>query len=102
MTDSPPGFSIPSLALPHEDPGELTRILKEFTDAYPSSDPIIQGLIVQAAMARVEIGRLERIRATVRTEKVRTALLFWEQGNEDQVETYLQQFNRHPPSALVG
>ena len=102
MTDSPSGFSIQSLALPHEDPGELTRTLKEFTDAYPASDPIIQGLIVQAAMARVEIRRLERIRATVRTEKVRTALLFWEQGNDDQVETYLQQFNRHPPSALVG
>src|SRR5258707_15527178 len=77
MPDSPPGFSIESLALPHEDPGELTRILKEFTDAYPASDPIIQRLIVQAAMARVEIRRLERIRATVRTDKVRTALLFW-------------------------
>ena len=102
MPDSPPGFSIESLALPHEDPGELTRILKEFTDAYPTSDPIVQGLILQAVMALVEIRRLERIRATVRTEKVRTALLFWEQGNEDQVETYLQQFNRHPPSALVG
>ena len=62
----------------------------------------MQGLILQAVMALIEIRRLERIRATVRTEKVRTALLFWEQGNEDQVETYLQQFNHHPPSALVG
>src|SRR5258707_3873827 len=80
MPDSLPDFSIESLALPHEDPGELTRILKEFTDAYPASDPIIQGLVLQAVIARVEIGRLQRISATVRTAKVRTALRFCEQS----------------------
>src|SRR4029077_10504429 len=86
----------------NEDPSEFRRLYSEWTRAYPSSDPIVQGLIIQAVMAQIEIRRLERIRATVRTDKVRTAVLFWERNQEDTVARYLQQFNIHPPSALVG
>jgi hypothetical protein len=97
-----PGLPIEANALPDDDALEHRRLYNEWKSAYPNSDPIVQGLILQAVLALVEIRRLERVRATVRTEKVRTALLFWEQENEDHVERYLQQFNIHPPSALVG
>src|SRR3954454_4638238 len=96
------GLSIETITLPDEDPLEHRRLYNDWKRAYPSNDPIVQGLILQAVMARVEIRRLERIRATVRTDRVRTALLFWERNNEDTVAKYLNHFNIHPPSALVG
>ena len=102
MSESPPAFSIDVLTLPHEPPDEHAQLIKEWTDAYPNTDPIVQGLILQAVMALIEMRRLARIRATVQTDKVRTALLFWERNQEDTVERYLQLFNFHAPSALVG
>ena len=102
MTECPLSFSTVNLTLPHEDPGEHARLFREWTTAYPSRDPIVRGLVLQAVMALIEIRRLERVRATVRTDKVRTALLRWERHQEDTVERYLQRFNFHAPSALVG
>ena len=102
MTTSPLGFSIDALTLPNEDPSEHRRLYNEWMSAYPNSDPIVQGLILQAVMALIETRRVERIRATVRTDKIRTADLFWERRQEDTVERYLQRFNFHAPSALVG
>jgi hypothetical protein len=96
------GLPIEACALPDDDLLAHQQLYNDWKAAYPSTDPIVQGLVLQAVMALIEIRRLERVRATVRVEKVRTALLFWEQENEDHVERYLQQFNIHPPSALVG
>src|SRR4029077_11241089 len=93
---------IEATALPDDDLLAHQQLYNDWKAAYPSTDPIVQGLVLQAVLALIEIRRLERIRATVRTEKVRTALLLWEQTSEDDVATYLYQFNRHPPSALVG
>ena len=85
----------------HEVPGEHARIFKEWTTAYPSSDPVVRGLILQAATALIEMHRLARIRETVRREKVRTAVLLWERDQEDIVARCLESFNDHAPSAHV-
>ena len=51
MTVSPSAFSIESLTLPHEDPGEHRRIYDQWMTAYPGGDPIEQGYIDQAVTA---------------------------------------------------
>jgi hypothetical protein len=50
MVESPLNFPLETLALPHEDPGVPERPFKEFDDAYPGSDPIALGLILQAVL----------------------------------------------------
>ncbi len=101
MAESPLNFPLETLALPHEDPGEPARLFKQFSDAYPGSDPIAQGLILQAVLALIELRRLARIRATIRTEKVRTAVLFWHQRQADTVSAHLKHFDVDPREAVV-
>jgi hypothetical protein len=101
MTVSAPGF-IAMLTLPHEDPLEHAQLWNDWTTAYPNRSPIEQGYIEQAVTALIEKRRIERIRATVRTQKVRTAVLDWERAQEDTVAQWLDKFNDHCPSALVG
>ena len=101
MTESNSDVSIEALTLPHEDPLENSRLYSEWTTGYPCSSPIERGLIHQAVVALIEKRRLERARATLRRQKVRTAVLFWEQAQEDTVAHYLGQFNLDAPSALV-
>ena len=101
MTESLLGSSTEMHTLAHEDPGEHARIFQEWTTAYPSSDPVVRGLILQAVTALIEMDHLARIRATVRREKVRTAVLLWERDQEDTVARCLDQFNDHAPTALV-
>jgi len=102
MTFSHSDFSIEMFTLPHEDPLDHARLFSEWTAAYPYSTPIERGLIHQAAVALMERRRIERTLATLRTQKVRAALLNWERAQEDDVATWLDRFNVHPPSALVG
>ena len=49
----------------------------------------------------LELRRLACARTTLRTQKVRTAVLDWECAEEDNVAGCLAQFNDHTPSALV-
>jgi len=102
MTVSHLDFSIETLTLPHEDPLEPARLFSEWMAAYPCSIPIERGLIHQAAVALMEKRGIERALATLRRQKVRTAVLDWERAQEDNVATWLDRFNDHPPSALVG
>jgi len=101
MTDSHSDDSIEMLTLPHEDPLMHSQLFREWMTAYPCSTPIERGLIHQAAVALMEKRRLERVRATLRTQKVRAALLNWERAQEDNVATWLDWFDDHPGSALV-
>ena len=93
MTIFPLGFSIDALALPHEDPSEPRRLYSEWMSAYPGSGPIEQGLIQQAVVALIEKRRIERLRATRRTERVRTAGRYWDRAQEDHVAYALNLFN---------
>jgi hypothetical protein len=102
MTVSHLDCSMETLTLPHENPLEHARLFGEWTTAYPYSTPIERGLIHQAAVALMEKRRIERVRATLRTQKVRAALLNWERAQEDDVATWLDRFNASPGSALVG
>ena len=102
MTVPDARFSIEALTLPHEDPCAPAQIVHEWATAYPDPDPIEQGYIDQAITALIEKRRIERIRATARTQKVRMAVLEWERAQEDLVADWLDEFNHHCPSALVG
>ena len=101
MTVSDPGFALEALTLPHEDPGEIAGLFSELTAADPSRDPLARHLVLQAVVAQLEIRRLMRIQATVRTEKVRTALLFWHQRQADTVTGHLKHFDVNPREAVV-
>ena len=94
--------SIETLALPHEDPREHARLVQEWTTAYPDPTPVESGLIDQAVRALVELQRLARTRATLRTQKVRTARRDLERDQEDTVAQWRDKFNGDCPSALVG
>ena len=87
--------------VPLDDPGERERLLSEWMAAYPGSDPIARGYIDQAVDALIDRRRLERIRATVRGDKVRTAGLFWERIQQDTVARDLHLFNTDPGAGLV-
>ena len=102
MTVSPAGVSIETLTLPHEDPLEHRLLLDEWLTAYPCCSPIERGFLDQAVGALIEMRRIARVRAALRTDKVRTAVLFWERTQEDNVQRHLLHFNVHPPTALVG
>ena len=54
----------------------------------------------QAVVALIEKHRIERIRATVRTERVRTAVLYFERRQEDDVARCLSMFNETCDDAL--
>ena len=102
MTETPSGVSIETPRTDLEDPGERVQLLNEWLADYPNRSPIEQGLIDQAIDALIARRCMERVRATVRAEKVRTADLFWERTQQDIVARYLRQFGTHAPSALVG
>jgi len=85
MTLSDPGFSIEQLTLPHEDAAENRRFYNQWIAAYPSRDPIVRGFVQQAVVAQLEKRRLERSRAALRAERVRTAVLYYEREQEDDV-----------------
>jgi hypothetical protein len=67
----------------------------------PPADPE-QVWTLQAQDAAREINRCRRLRATIRSEKARTALRRWEMAEEDYVTRYHFQFNESPPSAIYG
>ena len=102
MNETPSGVSIETPRTVPEDPGERVRLLNEWLAFFPNRNPIEQGLIDQAIDALIARRWMERVRATVRAEKVRTADLFWERTQQDIVARYLRQFGTHAPSALVG
>ncbi len=71
--------------MPHEDAAENRRFYERWVAAFPSRDPIVRGFIQQAVVAQLEKRRLERVRAGLRTERVRTAVLYYERDQEDEV-----------------
>jgi hypothetical protein len=97
-----PDCSFGVLALPHEDPLEQAHLWSEWTAAYPECTPIERGYVKHAVTALIEKERIALTRATLRTQKVRTAVLDWERAQEDTVAYWLNRFNDHPGSALVG
>jgi len=93
MTLSDPGFSIETLTLPHEDLAEHRRLYNQWITAYPCSNPIVRGFVQQAVVAQMEKRRLERVRAALRAERVRTAVLYFERRQEDDVARCLYMVN---------
>ena len=101
MTETTLSDSTQTPTVPLDDPGERERLLSEWMAAFPGSDPIAQGYILQAVDALIDRRRVERVRATVRGDKVRTAGLFWERNQEDTVTHDLRLFNTDPGAGLV-
>jgi hypothetical protein len=102
MTVAHTGFSLETLTLPHEDSAEHRRLHDEWMTAYPCRGPIERGFLQQAVVARIEKRRVERIRATMRTQKVRTAVLFFDRKQEDDVAKCVEHFNVHSCSAIAN
>ena len=88
-----PSFSLETLTLPHEDPAEHRRLENEWMTAYPCSGPIEKGFLRQAMVAELEKRRMERARATVRAERVRTAVLDFDRQQEDEVARCVDLFS---------
>ena len=98
MTLSDSGFScsVEALALAQEDPAELGQLYSEWMTAYPCTDPIERCSIEQALTALSEKRRSERLRATLRTDRCRTAELFFErEQEEDRLNVVLPMFNQN-------
>jgi len=92
MTIPYAGFSIERLTLPNEDAAEHRRLYDEWMAAYPCRGPIERGFVQHAVVALLEKDRIERVRTTVRTERVRTAVLDFERWQEDEVARCLDLF----------
>jgi hypothetical protein len=102
MTLSHSDFSIETLTLPHEDPLEHASLFNAWLRAESPGGLRERALIEQAVRALIEKRRLERIRAATRTQTVRTAVLYFDRKQDDDVAKCLHHFNVHCPSALVG
>ena len=102
MVEFSPDGSFGLLTLPHENALEQAHLWSQWLAAYPDCTPIECGYRNHAFTALVEKQRIAQARATLRTQKVRTAVLDWEQDQEDRVADWLDSFNDHCPSALVG
>jgi hypothetical protein len=100
MTVSSSGFSVEALTLAHEDLAENRRLYNEWVTAYPCTDPIERGYLEQAFTALIEKRRLERLLATARADRVRTAELFLEQELEDELDHNMMMFNENCKDAL--
>jgi hypothetical protein len=100
MTLCDPGFSIERLTLPHEDAAENRRFYDYWIAAFPSRDPIVRGFVQQAVVAQLEKRRLERVRAALRTERVRTAVLYYERDQEDEVIRCIHEAGESVPDAM--
>jgi hypothetical protein len=103
MTVPYPSFSLePPVPLNREDAREHALLLHEWLMAYPECTPLERGYIEQIVNALIELRRLARIRGTVRNQKLRNAVLYFEQQQEDDVAACLRHFDIDSPSALRG
>jgi hypothetical protein len=93
---------VDSLSLPYEDRREHALLLHEWLTAFPGAAPIERGYIEQAVTALIEKRRLARIRATARTQKVRTGLLEYERDRELEIAKCRLHFDVHCPSAAMA
>ena len=100
MTVSASGFSVETLTLPHEDLARNRRLYEEWIVAHPYPSPIEQGYIDQAVAALIEKRRIERSLGVLRTDKVRTAELFFDRAQEDEVSRCKEIFNRSSERAM--
>jgi hypothetical protein len=96
------GLKIEGLALGDEPPEALRARLDAAFAAHAPATLIAVALIEQATVARIEMERLHRIRATLRASAVRTAELDFQHRREDEVRYYLQRFNQDPDACLAG
>jgi hypothetical protein len=102
MTVPLESVSVETHALPDDEARERAELTQRLTTRFPDPDPVEQGWIEQAVCALIELKHLARVRATRRNERIRTAVLDWEQDQEDTVTHWVRQFGKHAPSALVG
>jgi hypothetical protein len=102
MTVPLESVSVETLPLPDDDPNEQARLMQEWTTKFPDPDPVEQGWIEQAVRASIELKRLARVRSARRNQELRSAVLDWEQDQEDTVTYWVAQFGTNPPAALVG
>ena len=100
MTVFSTGFSVEALTLAHEDLAGNQQLYNEWMTAYPCQDPIERGFIEQAFTALIEKRRSGRVRATLRADRVRTAVLFLERRQEDDIARCLSLFNTNCDAAL--
>ncbi len=86
-------FPIDILCLSEPEASELRALFDEWRAAYNPSLPIERALLEQAVLALFEKRRLLRLRATLQTERARTAELYWLQAIEDDAYKSLLLFN---------
>jgi hypothetical protein len=96
------GLKIEHLALGDEPPEALRARLDAALAAQAPATPTAVALIEQATVARIEMERLYRIRATLRASAIRTAEIEFQHRREDEVRYYLQRFNQDPDACLAG
>jgi hypothetical protein len=58
--------------------------------------------VEQAIVARIEIERLQQVRATLRADAIRTADRDWQWLREDECDYYVRMFNTSPHIAMIG
>ncbi len=87
MNSSDSEFPIGILCLSEPEASELRALFDEWRTAYDPSSPIERALLEQAVLALFEKRRLLRLRATLQTERARTAELYWLQAIEDDMLT---------------
>jgi hypothetical protein len=95
------GFWIEGLALGNERPEELRRRLAAARAEYAPTTATTEALVEQVVVARLEIQRCHRIRATLRAEKIREALFRFEEKQEEKVAHLEADFNKNPAWACI-
>jgi hypothetical protein len=91
---------IERLAIHGEDPRVLRKRLEAAMAEHSVTGGADAAIVAQAVMAEIEIERLQRLRATVRTEQQRQARVRFERACEDEVARLRRSFNESPARAV--
>ncbi len=99
----PSEFPIDILCLSEPEARELRALFQEWRSAYGNPDsPIERALLEHAVLALFEKRRLFRLRATLQTERARTAELFWQRAIEDDVYKWDALLSTNSSAAMNG
>jgi hypothetical protein len=94
-------FWIEGLALGSERSEDLLARLEATRNEYAPATPTEEALVEQVVVARLEIQRCHRIRATLRAQKIREALFRFEEKQEEKVAHLEAYFNKNPAWACI-
>jgi len=96
------GAWIEELALGDERPEDLRARLEAARAAYRPDSPTAEALVLQATLSQLEVQRCHKIRASLRAEKVRTAVKRFDEEQDDEIGRIQDEWQARPRASVIA